>query len=168
MIYNGFDTLKEALDAHIAWRQDSSKGKRLDLSGADLRGAYLSDAYLSGANLSGANLSGAYLSHADLSRANLSRADLRDANLSGGFKWEQYLSELVPALLTAGGKTLAEVVTQSWDCHSWENCPMAVEFGVHEIADIPLLYQREAAFFIQLFDAKQIPNPLTPKTEVPA
>ena len=45
---------------------------------------------------------------------------------------------------------------------------MAVAFGVHEIADIPLLYQREAAFFIQLFDAKQIPNPLTPKTEVPA
>ena len=148
MIYNGFDTLKEALDAHIAWRQDSSKGKRLDLSGA--------------------NLIGADLSRANLRDANLRGADLGGADLIDGFKWEQYLSELVPALLTAGGKTLAEVVTQSWDCHSWENCPMAVAFGVHEIADIPLLYQREAAFFIQLFDAKQIPNPLAPKTEVPA
>jgi len=223
MIYNGFGTLNEAIDAHATWLADSNTGTRLNLRDADLSGAILSGAILSGADFSGAILryailsgadfsgadfsgailrgailrgadfsgaifsgadfsgadfSGAILSYAifsgaDFSGADFSGADFSGANFSGailrgGLKWERYLAELVPALLTAGGKTLEEVVTQAWDCHSWENCPMAVAFGVHKIADIPPLYQHEAAFFIQLFDAKQIPNPLAPKTEVTA
>ena len=240
MTYNGFETLPEALNAHLAWVNCEKFGKRLNLHGADLHGAELSSADLSGANLSDVNLngaglryadlsgakldgadlsdadlrdvklSGAYLSYACLSGANISRADLSSANLNGanlsganlsyadlnganlrdadltgadlngadlngadlrnvylrkGLKWERYLSEIVPALLTAGGKTLEEVVTQSWDCHSWENCPMAVAFSVHTIADIPPLYKREAELFVMFFDAKQIPNPLAPKTD---
>jgi hypothetical protein len=187
--YNGFDTLKEALEAHHEWLLDITEGKRADLSDANLSGANLSranlslanlsradlsDANLSGANLSGAYLSGANLSLANLSRANLSlanlsRADLSDANLSGanlsgaylsrGMKWEQYLAELVPALCTAGGKTLEEVAAR-WDCHNWQNCPMAVAFSVHDLNDIPVLYRREAELFVTLFDAKIIPNPL--------
>jgi hypothetical protein len=132
-----------------------------NLSRADLSRAYLLDADLSGADLSGADLSGANLSGANLSGANLSGANLSGAYLSDGMKWEKYLSELVPALCTAGGKTLEEVAA-AWDCHSWQNCPMAVAFDVHYLEDVPVLYRREAEFFVMLFDAKIIPNPLTP------
>jgi hypothetical protein len=209
MKYNGFDTLKEALDAHREWLTDSNKGKHANLRGADLSGANLSDADLSGANLSyanlscaklrdaklrdanlcganlsganlhGANLSGANLccadlisaylycanlSGADLSYANLSDADLHGANLSGvnlpaGYKWEQYLAEVVPALCIAGGKTLEEVAT-GWVCHDWTNCPMHIAFDAPNISAVPALYRREAEFFIQLFDAGLIPNPV--------
>jgi uncharacterized protein YjbI with pentapeptide repeats len=177
--YSGFATLAEALDAHQAWVRGESGGRRADLSGADLRGANLSGANLSGANLSdanliGANLSGAILSGADLrganfSCANLSGAILSGANLSGaklsgaylpaGYRWERYLADVVPALLIAGGKSLAEVVNASWDCHRWDNCPMAVAFSVHSLEDVPPLYAYEAAQFVMLFDAKLLPKP---------
>ncbi len=178
--YSGFETI---LDAHRAWLlgESGDHARRADLSGADLSGAYLSGAnliradlsganliraylsgaYLNGADLSGANLSGAYLSGADLSGANLSGANLSGANLSGAMKWEQYITEVVPALCTAGGKTLEEV-SAAWDCHDWTNCPMAIAFGVHALSDVPILYRREAEFFVTLFDAKAIPNPIKP------
>ena len=162
--YSGFATLRECLDAHAAWLRADPKGKRANLSDADLSGANLSGANLSGANLSGADLSGADLSGADLSGANLSDADLSGADLPPGYKWERYLAEVVPALLTAGGKTLEEVVGASWECHSWTNCPMAVAFGVQSLEDIPLLYRREAEFFVQVFDARLVPNPLAEAT----
>ena len=182
--YSGFATLKEALDAHAAWVRGEPEGKRANLRDADLRGANLRDANLRDADLRRANLSHhADLSHADLRRANLSGANLsganlrganlrganlRDADLSGadlppGYEWERYLAEVVPALLTAGGKTLGEVVTASWECHDWTNCPMAVAFGVQSLSEIPLLYRREAEFFVQCFDARLIPNPLLSK-----
>ena len=180
--------IKAVLAAHAAWLADSSKGERANLSGANLSdanligadliganlsGANLSDANLIGADLSDANLSGANLSGADLSGANLigaylSGAIMRDANLRGanlrgaimpgGYKWEAFLSDLVPALCTAGGKPLAEVAA-AWDCHTWTNCPMAVAFGAEGIGNIPLLYRREAEQFVQLFDAGLIPRP---------
>ncbi len=149
MKYNGFDTLKEALDAHREWLTDSNKGKYADLSYADLRGA---DLY--GVDLRGANLSGA-----DLNCATLSGAKLHGANLPAGYKWEQYLAEVVPALCTAGGKTLEEVAA-GWDCHEWDNCPMHIAFDAPNISAVPALYRREAEFFIQLFDADLIPNPV--------
>jgi uncharacterized protein YjbI with pentapeptide repeats len=155
------------------------------LRGADLSGAYLSRANLRGANLYGANLSdadlgyanlrgadlryadlrGANLGDADLRYADLRYADLRGANLSeaimpGSYTFEVYKSEVVPALLTAGGKTLEEVVGASWACHSWTNCPMAVAFDVNGIDEIPPLHRENARLFVQLFDAGLIPNPL--------
>ena len=151
--YSGFATLKEALDAHAAWVRGEPEGKRANLRDADLRRANLSGANLSGANLRGANLRG----------ANLRDADLSGADLPPGYEWERYLAEVVPALLTAGGKTLGEVVTASWECHDWTNCPMAVAFGVQSLSEIPLLYRREAEFFVQCFDARLIPNPLLSK-----
>ncbi len=164
MKYNGFETLQDALAAHKAWVNGEDGAKRLDLSGAYLSGANLSGANLSGANLSGANLSGANLSRANLSGANLSGANLSRANLSGAnlsraIKWERYLAEVVPALCVAGGKSLEEVAA-AWDCHNWDNCPMAVAFSVHSLSEVPALYQREAELFVTLFDAKVIPNPV--------
>jgi hypothetical protein len=141
-----------------------------DLSGADLYGADLSGANLSGATLSGATLRGADLSWANLSWANLSWATLRGADLSGatlptGIKWETYLTELVPALLIAGGKTLREVVSvKTWNCHVWKQdglaCPMAVAFDAVGINEIPVLYRQLAKEFIQYFDNELIPMPL--------
>ena len=154
---------------------------RANLGGANLGGADLGGANLGGANLRGANLRGANLREADLRDANLGGADLRDADLGGanlrdadlggadlvgaknlrlptGETWEEYLSETVPALLTAGGKKLDEVATEEvWNCHSWDNCPMALAFGVHAIAQIPPLYRQQASQFVSLFDGKQIP-----------
>jgi hypothetical protein len=142
------------------------------LSGADLRGADLSDANLSGADLrgadlSGANLRGAYLGDADLSGANLSGAYLRDAKnvgdftMSDGLRFSEYLRDVVPALLTAGGKTLEEVVgSGAWKCHSWENCPMAAAFGIDSADKGPPLLRGRIKEFVQFFDAGMIPNPL--------
>lgn len=60
-----------------------------------------------GADLGGANLRGANLRGADLTDANL-----RDADLTDGLLWQTYLDEVVPALLQAGGRRLAEVATE--------------------------------------------------------
>ena len=152
-----------------------------NLSGANLGGANLRGAYLSGANLRGAYLSGAYLSGAYLSGAYLGGAYLRGAYLSGAYlsgaylggakeisenavltsePWGEYLSEVVPALLTAGGKSLEEVLaTGCWDCHEWENCPMHVAFDIDSPGDAPPLLRGRVEEFVRLFDARLIPCP---------
>ncbi|MGQ0721054.1 MAG: pentapeptide repeat-containing protein, partial [Candidatus Eiseniibacteriota bacterium] len=115
-------------------------------------------ANLSGAHLSGATRSWAHLSRANLSGANLSGANLSGANLSGAANWDTYTKEVVPAILAAGGKPLADIVTlEHWRCHSWDNCPMAAAFGVKDIAEVPALHRSEAARFVELFDAKALP-----------
>jgi hypothetical protein len=101
------------------------------------------------ANLGGANLYG----------ANLRGADLRgDTILADGVVWKVYVDELVPSLLTAGGRSLDEMAQpRIWDCHSWENCPMAEAFSVHELSNIPALYRAPANLFIQLYDGPVAP-----------
>ena len=162
---------------------DSLSGADLygaDLYGADLRGADLSGAYLYGADLSGADLSGANLYQADLykadltganlhganlyqanlSEADLSGADLRGATLPDNTKFEKYLAESVPALLTAGGKTLTEVLsTGCWKCHSWENCPMHAAFGISSVQGAPEPLRERVELFVTLFDARALPEP---------
>ena len=114
----------------------------------------LRDAVLSGADLSGAVLRDADLSGADLSGASLEKNTI----IETGETWGRYLTEVLPALLTAGGRTLAEVLTpQHWDCHSWQNCPMAAAFATHNIDGVPLLLKPRAEQFIRYFDAKLIP-----------
>ena len=149
-----------------------------NLSGANLIGANLSYANLSGANLSGANLSYASLSYASLSGANLRGANLRGANLRGvnlrgvkGLSDEsvvapgnvtlgEFKRDIVPALLTAGGKTMADVLsTNCWECHSWYNCPMHAAFGVQSTSDVPPLWRAHAILFVSLFDGGHIPQP---------
>jgi hypothetical protein len=131
-----------------------------NLFGANLRSADLRSANLRSANLFGANLSGANLSGADLSGANLYGADLSGAILPTHEEFETYLSEVVPALLKAGGLKLEQVATKkNWTCHNWNNCPMAEAFQVHSLSKIPVLFQPRAEQFIQLFDAGLIPQP---------
>jgi hypothetical protein len=129
---------------------------------ANLAGAYLDGANLDGANLDGANLAGANLAGANLAGANLAANTV----LPNRVRWDDYLRELVPALLVAGGKKLIEVATPAvWDCHSWDNCPMRAAFDAHGLSDVPPLYRAEAELFVKLFDAKLIPLSALPVAE---
>ena len=123
-------------------------------------------ANLYGANLVGANLDGADLYGASLYGASLVGANLYGANLDGatrlttGETWDEYLRETLPALLTAGGRALAEVATaEHWDCHNWGNCPMHAAFGAADIGGVPILLRPRAEQFIKFFDSKLIPLP---------
>src|SRR3990167_9395047 len=146
-----------------------------DLRGADLGGANLGDANLGGADLRGADLRGANLGDANLGDAalgdaNLGGADLRGADLGGaknistaknmclptGETWDEYLRDVVPALLTSGGKTL-ESFQEHWKCHSWDNCPMAHAHSTSNLEGVPALLRPRAVQFIQFFDGRQIP-----------
>ena len=153
-----------------------------NLRGANLRGANLSGADLREVNLSGAGLGGAYLRGASLRGANLSGADLSRANLYGAknidsmvmpdcLTFAEYKRDVVPALLTAGGKTLDEIrEAGAWDCHEWSNCPMHVAFGVNHTSEMigPFaIYRQRADEFIQFFDAGLIPAPWEPVAALP-
>ena len=137
-----------------------------DLSSAGLRDADLSAADLRDANLSAADLGGADLRDADLRDANLRGADLRDANLGGanlggawlstGERWRDYIGKVVPALIAAGGHPVPE---EAWECHTWENCPMAHAFGVQSLDDIPVLFKPRVEQFVQLHDARLLKAP---------
>jgi uncharacterized protein YjbI with pentapeptide repeats len=133
------EQLQEILELHRKWWDGEDGGVR--------------------ANLAGANLAGANLARANLRGANLRDANLRDDTiLSDGVIWKSYIDELVPALLVAGGRALDELAQpRIWNCHSWENCPMAEAFQVHSIGDIPPLYRAHANFFIGLYDSQVAP-----------
>ena len=154
---------RDQLIHHQAWRHALTWGHPANLRGAYLRGANLRYADLRGANLGGANLRGANLSGANLRYANLSGANLRDANLSDaivtadGQTLTKYM-EWLPTLLTAGGKTVAEVA-EHWDCHTWSNCPMHAAFGANDIHGVPEEWRDDAQVFITLFDAWALPRP---------
>jgi len=110
--------------------------------------------YLDGANLNGANLKGANLYCANLNGAILSDKTIIETRET----WKQYLAEVVPALLTAGGRELKQVLKpEHWNCHSWENCPMAVAFNTTGITGIPVLLRPRADQFIRYFDSGVIP-----------
>ena len=125
---------------------------------------------LHAADLRAANLSNANLRSADLRAADLSNAkNIGDFTMADGSKFSQYLKVVVPALLTAGGKTLESVLASGcWDCHSWKNCPMAIAFDIDSPDKGPPLLQARINEFVQLFDAKLIPKPtLQPQEEKP-
>jgi hypothetical protein len=57
-------------------------------------------------------------------------------------------------------------IREALDAHAaytWENCPIAFAFDAPTLNCVPALYRREAELFINLFDAKLIPNPCAPK-----
>ena len=109
-------------------------------------------AHLRGADLDGADLDGAYLRGANLGDTTV---------MPNGETWKQYREEVLPALLTAGGKSLAEVAcAEHWDCHDWGNCPMAAAFGIASDFEGPPLLRPRIREFIQLFDARLIPMPV--------
>ena len=159
------ETMKDAMHAAVAAQVNCYRAhlRGANLGGAHLRGAYLRGADLTGANLGGAHLRGADLTGANLGDADLTGADLRGANLRGaehvrlptGETWDEYLRDVVPALLTAGGKSL-ESFAAHWTCHDWTNCPMAHAFDVPAISEVPVLLRPRAEQFIQLYDSGQI------------
>jgi hypothetical protein len=101
------------------------------------------------------------LGGADLGGADLGGADLAKAVLETGETYEKYLSEVVPALLTAGGETVKAIVEdhKAWDCHDWNNCPMACAFKVHTPAETPILLRPRVDQFVRMFDQGLIPKP---------
>jgi uncharacterized protein YjbI with pentapeptide repeats len=114
------------------------------------------------ANLRGANLGGANLRGANLRGAK----NAETARLDTGETLAHYIRDVMPALLTAGGKTVEEVAA-AWDCHDWDNCdncPMAIAFGVHSAEDTPVLLQPRVRQFVQLYDARLLPKPVTTVT----
>ena len=141
--------------------------READLSKANLREADLSKAYLGVANLRGADLSKAYLGVANLRWADLSGAKNADSViLETGETLKVYREKVVPELLAAGGH---KVSSKAWDCHSWDNCPMAQAFDIHNTEDAPLLLRPRVEQFVRLFDARLIPLPeCVKKNEKPA
>lgn len=156
------ETLREA--AEQAFRANAYL-EGANLIGVNLEGANLRNANLRGANLEGANLEGANLIGAYLIGANLEGALKDDTVLPTGETWKQYLTETLPALLTASGKSL-ESFTEHWECHSWDNCPMAHVFDTDDLSGVPILLRPRAEQFVQLFDAKLIPWPLPAKDQI--
>ena len=133
-----------------------------NLTGADLRGADLTGAYMLYTNLYGANLTEANLTGASLIEISLIWATLTGATLPNGETFEYFVEHTVPRLLTAGGKPLEEVASRgNWNCHSWDNCPIAVAFRTNNTAGVPEEYRDDAELFITLFDSGLIPRPVT-------
>jgi uncharacterized protein YjbI with pentapeptide repeats len=137
--------------------------------GANLVGANLVGADLRGANLEGANLEGADLRGADLRGANLRGAKFSETTvMPNGETWREYLEFVVPQLCMAGGKPLEAVAcSEHWDCHDWNNCPMAAAFDIHNEDEAPILLRPRVKEFVQLFDAKLIPMPKAASTSEP-
>ena len=136
--------LDQILAKHAAWLRGEAEGER-----ADLRSAYLGSA----------DLGSAYLGSADLGSADLGSADLRSAILSDDTylpneSFADYKSDVLPALISAGGKTPQELVNAGAHlCNSWTNCPMAFAFDIHSEGDAPPLLKPRVREFVQLFDA---------------
>lgn len=129
-----------------------------NLKGADLAHANLSDvifarANLIGANFTGSNLKGAIFMDANLSGSNFAGATVSDETiLPQGVTWGEFVAEVVPALLTATGKPLADA-EDHFACHTWANCPMAWVFGVTTMRAVPAQWRLWASEFLRWFDA---------------
>ena len=141
-------TITRWLDDAVLWT-----GEAADLCDAVIQ------AVAARATLSGATLSGATLSWATLSRATLSGADLsgaKELRLPTGELLSEYFTDTLPALLTAGGKSL-ESFREHWECHSWDNCPMHHAFDAMSEEACPVLLRPHVRQFVELYDARQIP-----------
>jgi hypothetical protein len=157
------DAYLQDADLQDAYFQDADL-QDANLRGANLRGAYLQNAYLQNANLRGADLQDAYFQDADLQDADLRGANLRGADLRGakdlrlptGELLSEYFTDTLPALLTAGGKSL-ESFRAHWECHAWDNCPMHHAFDAVNEEACPVLLRPHVRQFVELYDARQIP-----------
>lgn len=140
--------LANLTEANLTWA---------NLAGANLTATDLAEANLMGANLTGANLTGANLSGAYLTGACLTGANLSDAFVVPSLRFGEFL-QIVPTLLTAGGKPLAEVANaDTWSRHFWDNCPIHVAFGVNGPEEVPAKWRNYARLFVKLFDQGLIP-----------
>lgn len=120
------------------------------------------DSVLYEGDLSGAYLTGANLTGADLAGAN----DADSVTLPEGVTFAEFKSAILPAFLTAGGKTL-ESFKSSWECHDWTNCPTKHAHDADSLARVPAVWRPWANRFIQLFDAKSLPWSVVEKLLAP-
>ena len=152
--------IKHRWNGEVLFSFETDKIK-IALEAAVKMGAYLEGADLRGADLKGADLEGAYLEGADLEGADLRGAKFLDtARLDTGETLGEYIREVMPALCIGGGKTLDEVAS-AWDCHTWDNCPMQVAFGINSPDKGPALWRHRIRQFVKLFDAGLLPKPVT-------
>jgi hypothetical protein len=56
------------------------------------------------------------------------------------------------SLLSAGGRIEEALKPEHWECHEWQNCPMAAAFGVVNLDQIPSKWRDKAEFFARQFD----------------
>ena len=56
-------------------------------------------------------------------------------------------------------KKYFEEVAAAWECHQWENCPMAVAYDIRGPDEAPVLVRPWVRLFVQLFDAKLLKRP---------
>jgi hypothetical protein len=143
------------------------------LQGADLRWADLRCADLRYADLRRSDLQYADLRRANLQDAKLQGAILQDAKLQGailphGETWEEYISTIVPTLLTYGGKTIEQIIDSGcWNCHGWDNCPMHVALDINSVKEAPLLIRKRVEEFVKFFDSGLIPEPKVSPMKLP-
>ena len=71
----------------------------------------------------------------------------------------EYITNDLDAVLRAGGRYEEAIKPQHWECHSWENCPMAVAFGARSLNAIPAEWREKAQMFVRLFDCGLIARP---------
>ena len=99
----------------------------------------------------------------DLHGVSMDRAHPGGITLPTGETLQEYTREVVPALLTAGGKTLEQLVaTGAWDSHDRSHNPIAVAFDCDWPSEtgVPRLLRPRAEQFTHLFDAGLIPCPI--------
>ena len=59
--------------------------------------------------------------------------------------------DLLP-LLAAGNHLEEALKPEHWECHKWQNCPMAAAFGVTQLEQVPSEWREKAEFFVRQFD----------------
>lgn len=148
--------------------------KNVDLSDAKVGLTVFKDSRLERVNLQKTLLQEAVFQGSELVRCDLSDADMsgalfdfqlslhgkhnRISNLTvlpSGVTWGEYLDQVLPYLLQSGRVPLVEVMKKEiWECHSWENCPMRVLFGVAYETDVPPQLRNLAREFINLYDGR--------------
>lgn len=131
---------------------------------AELQRADMTKAYCASANFQQSNLRDVIARGTNFRSALLNTARLRgielsdDTTLPNDMAWGTYKREFVPTLLVAGGRALKDILTPKvWNCHNWDNCPMAAAFNTHGLSGVPLLYCHSASEFITYFDAELLP-----------
>ena len=74
-------------------------------------------------------------------------------------------ADLIP-LLSAGGRIEEALKPEHWECHEWQNCPMAAAFGVVNLDQIPSKWRDKAEFNARQFDCGLIREKWWPRQQV--
>jgi hypothetical protein len=67
-------------------------------------------------------------------------------------KVEKFVATDLTPLLAAGNRLQEALKPEHWECHEWQNCPMAAAFGVRNLEQVPAEWREKAEFFVGQFD----------------